>query len=454
MPETRSADDTIAAIATGAGIGGIGVLRLSGPLSRVIARQLGCKQLPPRSAEFVRLRDRQGGLLDEAIVISYPGPHSFTGEDVVELQCHGSPVLLRRLLSECIALGARAAGPGEFSQRAFLNDKIDLLQAEAIADLISSRSEAAARSALRTLTGEFSERVSDLLRELIELRVYIEAAIDFPEEEVDFIADSDVLQRLTALQRRLADTQRAARRGQVLHDGMKLVLAGSPNVGKSSLLNRLVEADSAIVTEIPGTTRDPLREQIHLDGIPVHIVDTAGLRDSTDPVEAEGIRRARREIDSADRILLVIDDSQPPADMGRERDHYALPATLPITLIHNKCDLTGAQPRCLENGDLTQLWLSARSGAGIDLLRGHLLACAGFNTAPDGDFSARERHVEALKATSCSVDAALGQLQDRGAAELVAEELRYAQDHLGSITGAFTSDDLLGAIFSSFCIGK
>jgi len=450
--------DTIAAIATGPGRGGIGVIRLSGPLSSSIAAQLGAPSLSPRQAQYARLRDERGDVLDEAIVIAYPGPNSFTGEDVVELQCHGSPVLLRSLLSRCVALGARQAGPGEFSQRAFLNGRIDLVQAEAIADLIASSSESAARSAVRSLSGVFSERVDELLRELIDLRVFVEAAIDFPEEEIDFIAESDVLQRLQRIRERMRETLAAARRGRVLQEGIKLVLAGVPNAGKSSLLNRLSEADSAIVTPIPGTTRDVLREQIHIEGLPLHIVDTAGLRESTDAVEEEGIRRARREMASADRILLVIDDSGSDAGQSAgtllSRYRSELPEQVPVTVLHNKCDLSGQAPRVARDGEHCSIWLSAQTGAGIDLLRQHLLECAGLGGEQHNEFSARQRHVEALERTAGFLSAAEEQLLHAAAPELLAEELRYAQDSLSTVTGAFSSDDLLGEIFSSFCIGK
>jgi tRNA modification GTPase len=458
MANLPRAADTIVAIATAPGRGGIGVVRLSGPQSLPIARSLGCTDIVPRQAHFVRLRDRQGELLDEAIVIAYTAPRSFTGEDVVELQCHGSPVVLRELVAECVAFGARHAEPGEFSQRAFLNGRIDLLQAEAIADLISSSSESAARSALRSLSGVFSERVGDLLQQLIELRVFVEAAIDFPEEEIDFIADSDVGLRLTRLIASVEQTLQAARRGRVLHDGIKLVLAGVPNAGKSSLLNCLAENDSAIVTPIPGTTRDLLREHIHIDGLPLHIVDTAGLRDSSDPIEQEGIRRARTEMASADRILLVIDDSGPDRSCGAaqllQRYGDALPQNIPVTVLRNKCDLSGEEPRIDVDGNSHSLWLSATTGAGLDLLRRHLLDCAGLGGDAHNDFSARQRHVDALQTTADHLEQARQQLLVSGAAELLAEDLRSAQDRLATITGEFTSDDLLGEIFSSFCIGK
>ncbi len=450
--------DTIAAIATGAGAGGVGIIRLSGSHAFDIARAMTRKDPAPREARFARIRDSQGEELDQGLVILFPGPHSFTGEDVAELHCHGGPVLLRTILRECIALGARQAEPGEFSQRAFLNDKIDLVQAEAIADLINSSTEAAVRSATRSLSGMFSQRVDALLEQLIRLRVFIEAAIDFPEEEIDFIADSDVLQRLDHIGRMLDELLISARRGKTLRDGLKLVIAGAPNAGKSSLLNQLAEQDSAIVTDVPGTTRDVLREYIQIDGLPLHIVDTAGLRESPDIVEQEGIRRARNEMQSADRILLVIDASRYPTDEKVETllaEHRSdLPDNVPVTVLRNKCDLSGHQPSLHGSDHLTELYLSAKSGAGIDLLRRHLIDSAGLGDSEASDFSARERHISALEECAEFLRQGRGQLVEHGAAELIAEDLRYAQESLGKITGRFSSDALLGEIFSSFCIGK
>ena len=450
--------DTIAAIATAPGRGGIGIIRLSGALSTAIARTLSDTALRARHAHFATLRNSDGELIDEGVVIYYPQPHSFTGEDVVELQCHGSPVQLQVILRACLQQGARQAEPGEFSQRAFLNGKLDLTQAEAIADLINSGSEAAARGALRSLSGEFSRRVSELLHELVQLRVFVEAAIDFPEEEVDFIADSDVLERLERLTHLLRETLAIATRGRTLRDGIKLVLAGAPNAGKSSLLNQLSGDDTAIVTDTPGTTRDVLREHIHIDGIPLHVVDTAGLRDSNDDIEREGIRRARQEMASADRILLVVDDSDPHNQAGTasiiQRFKGDFPADIPVTVLRNKCDLSDRQPDQARDEAGTTIYLSARTGAGMDLLRAHLLREAGVDDAAGVEFTARQRHINALATTLSQVVTARTQLVDHQAPELVAEDLRYAQDALATITGEYTSDDLLGAIFSSFCIGK
>lgn len=458
MDRLRDDRDTIAAIATGAGAGGIGVIRLSGDRAFLIAENITGARPSPREACFVRMRDSEGTELDQGILIQFPKPHSFTGEQVAELQCHGGPVVLRTLLRECINLGARQAEPGEFSQRAFLNGKIDLVQAEAIADLINSSTEAAARSASRSLTGSFSRQVNDLFEQLVRLRVFVEAAIDFPEEEIDFIADSDVLQQLQKLEHTTTQLLASARRGRTLRDGMKIVIAGAPNAGKSSLLNQLAEQDSAIVTAIPGTTRDVLREYIQLGGLPLHIVDTAGLRESPDTVEQEGIRRARLEMQNADRILLVSDNTgnsgrlDADAIIAQHRDD--LPPATPITLIHNKCDVSRRPPELRGDKALTEIWLSAKTGEGLALLREHLLECAGLGDSESSDFSARERHVLALEDCLAQLQRGLVQLQEHGAAELIAEDLRFAQDRLGSITGQFSSDALLGEIFSSFCIGK
>ena len=449
--------DTIAAIATGPGAGGVGIIRLSGPDAFSVAQRLTGIQAKARQAHFVSIQDQQKEVLDQGLLIQFPGPQSFTGEDVAELHCHGGPIILRTVLREWVCYGARQAAPGEFSQRAFLNNKIDLVQAEAIADLISSSTEAAARSASRSLSGAFSSQVDALLEQLIRLRVFIEAAIDFPEEEIDFIADSDVLERLEALQESIHKLLASARRGRTLRDGLKLVIAGAPNAGKSSLLNQLAEQDTAIVTDIPGTTRDLLREHIQIGGLPLHIVDTAGLRHSGDAIEQEGIRRARAEMQTADHILLVVDSS---SDQGRQSAtelvaayHGDLPTSVPLTLIRNKCDLSKASPS-LKSEAFTEVHLSALNGEGIDLLRQHLLDAAGLTNLETSDFSARERHVLALDDCAQHLRQGLMQLKDHGAAELIAEDLRYAQDSLGSITGSFSSDDLLGEIFGSFCIGK
>ncbi len=399
-----------------------------------------------------------GAPLDSGIALLFPGPHSFTGETVVELQAHGGPVILDLLLQQVCRHGARQASPGEFSQRAYLNDKIDLAQAEAIADLINSTTEKAALNASRSLQGEFSRKINELVDMVTRLRIYVEAAIDFPEEEIDFIEEGQVAGQLAAIIEQLEAVQRQARQGSLLQEGMKLVIAGKPNAGKSSLLNALSGSERAIVTAIAGTTRDVLREHIQIDGMPLHIVDTAGLRDSDDEVEQEGIRRAWQEMASADRILLVVDDSDPAADNNPDtiwpERHRHLGRTIPVTVVHNKCDLSGHSPGVAARPDSTAVVLSAKTGAGIDLLRDHLKACMGFQNEGEGNFSARRRHLQALEAAAGFLQAGREQLLNAGAGELLAEDLRQCQVSLGDITGAVSSDELLGKIFSSFCIGK
>jgi len=450
--------DTIAAVATAQGRGGVGIVRVSGPLALSIAEALSGRTPRPRHAHYGPWRDAEGQVLDEGILLFFPGPHSFTGENVLELQGHGGPVVLDLLLDRCLALGARQARPGEFSERAFLNDKLDLAQAEAIADLIEASSAQAARNALRSLQGEFSRRVHELSEQLIQLRIYVEAAIDFPEEEIDFLADGHVLRQLEAIRAYLAEVQRTAGQGALLRDGMTVVIAGRPNAGKSSLLNALAGREAAIVTDIAGTTRDLLREHIHIDGMPLHVVDTAGLRDTEDQVERIGVERALKAIEEADRILLLVDSSAAEAD-----DPFALwpefldkrPAPERVTLIRNKIDLSG-EPAGLQQGadGHVTLSLSARSGAGLGLLREHLKTCMGYQQTAESGFSARRRHLEALHQAAAHLDHGHAQLTLAGAGELLAEDLRQAQQALGEITGAFSSDDLLGRIFSSFCIGK
>ncbi|MDS4068970.1 MAG: tRNA uridine-5-carboxymethylaminomethyl(34) synthesis GTPase MnmE [Candidatus Competibacter sp.] len=445
-------NDTIAAIATAPGRGGVGIVRVSGPLCAAIAEAV-CGDPPvPRRARFRRFRSSDGGVIDEGIVLYFPAPRSLTGEDVLELQGHGGPVVMDMLLGRVVELGARLAQPGEFSQRAFLNDKLDLVQAEAVADLIASTTAEAARAALRSLEGDFSRWVRGLVEGLVELRMYVEAAIDFPEEEIDFLVDSTLAERLRALREQLIALKAAAGQGRLLRDGMTVVIAGRPNAGKSSLLNRLAGREAAIVTDIPGTTRDVLRERIGIDGMPLHAIDTAGLRDdSPDPVEREGIRRAWAEIETADRILLLVDDREGLTAADRALREQ-LPAETGVTVIHNKIDLTGREP-ALQTADWGhELWLSAKTGAGLELLREHLKTCMGYHGG-DGSLMARRRHLDALDRAAGALAAADGQLAAR-AGELAAEELRHAQNALSEITGEFTSDDLLARIFSSFCIGK
>ena len=450
--------ETIAAVATAQGRGGVGIVRISGPLARVAAQAFSERELKPRYAHYGPFYGENREVLDEGIALYFPGPNSFTGEDVLELQGHGGPIVLDMLLQRCIQLGCRLARPGEFSERAFLNDKLDLAQAEAIADLIEASSAQAARNALRSLQGAFSQRVHNLTEQLIGLRIYVEAAIDFPEEEIDFLADGHVLGMLDKVREELSTVQREAGQGALLRDGMTVVIAGRPNAGKSSLLNALAGREAAIVTEIAGTTRDVLREHIHIDGMPLHVVDTAGLRDTDDHVEKIGVQRALKAIGEADRVLLVVDATAPEAD-----DPFALwpefleqrPDPAKVTLIRNKADLSGENIalEVSEDGHVT-ISLSARSTEGLDLLREHLKACMGYEQTSESSFSARRRHLEALQHASKALEHGRAQLTLAGAGELLAEDLRHAQHSLGEITGAFSSDDLLGRIFSSFCIGK
>ncbi|OZY43803.1 tRNA uridine-5-carboxymethylaminomethyl(34) synthesis GTPase MnmE [Pseudomonas fragi] len=450
--------ETIAAVATAQGRGGVGIVRISGPLASVAAKALSERELKPRYAHYGPFYGENREVLDEGIALYFPGPNSFTGEDVLELQGHGGPIVLDMLLQRCIQLGCRLARPGEFSERAFLNDKLDLAQAEAIADLIEASSAQAARNALRSLQGAFSQRVHNLTEQLIGLRIYVEAAIDFPEEEIDFLADGHVLGMLDKVREELSTVQREAGQGALLRDGMTVVIAGRPNAGKSSLLNALAGREAAIVTEIAGTTRDVLREHIHIDGMPLHVVDTAGLRDTDDHVEKIGVQRALKAIGEADRVLLVVDATAPEAD-----DPFALwpefleqrPDPAKVTLIRNKADLSGENIalEVSEDGHVT-ISLSARSTDGLDLLREHLKACMGYEQTSESSFSARRRHLEALQHASKALEHGRAQLTLAGAGELLAEDLRQAQHSLGEITGAFSSDDLLGRIFSSFCIGK
>jgi tRNA modification GTPase len=455
---TSLAGDTIAAIATAPGRGGIGIVRLSGPQALVIGQTICSRDLPARQAQYCQFQeDKQA--LDAGIALYFPAPNSFTGEDVVELQGHGGPVVLDLLLRACCQHGARMARAGEFSERAFLNDKLDLAQAEAIADLINCTTESAARGALRSLQGAFSEAVNDLMQRLITLRIYVEAAIDFPEEEIDFIAEGEVASQLADILQSLNQVVESAQQGSLLRDGMKLVIAGKPNAGKSSLLNALSGTQSAIVTPIEGTTRDVLREHIQIDGMPLHIVDTAGLRSSDNEIEQEGIRRAWQEMETADRILLVIDCTQ-QKDLGGSADliwpelHQHLPLSIPITIIHNKCDLAQLQPGSSEHGDRSIITLSAKSGAGMSLLREHLKKAIGFSADTAHPFLARRRHLQALSEAKDYLEQGQGQLCGAGAAELLAEDLRQCHNALAEITGAMSSDELLGEIFAGFCIGK
>ena len=451
--------ETIVAIATAQGRGGVGIVRVSGPLANAAALAITGKTPQPRYAHYGPFKDSDDQVIDEGIALYYPGPHSFTGEDVLELQGHGGPIVLDMLLQRCLKLGSRLARPGEFSERAFLNDKLDLAQAEAIADLIEASSAQAARNALRSLQGAFSQRVNSLTEQLISLRIYVEAAIDFPEEEIDFLADGHVLKMLDVVRDELSTVLREANQGALLRDGMTVVIAGRPNAGKSSLLNALAGREAAIVTEIAGTTRDVLREHIHIDGMPLHVVDTAGLRDTEDQVEKIGVERALVAIASADRILLVVDATAPES-----ADPFALwpeflehrPDPSKVTLIRNKADLSGdpIQIDVNRDGHVGINLCAKHGGEGLELLREHLKACMGYQQTSESSFSARRRHLESLHKASSSLEHGRTQLTLAGAGELLAEDLRVAQKALGEITGAFSSDDLLGRIFSSFCIGK
>ncbi len=445
--------DTIAAIATPPGLGGVGIVRVSGPEVPNIAEQLLGRLPTPRLAELHDFVEADNSLIDTGLVLYFAAPVSFTGEHVLELQGHGGPVVMDLLLARVLSLGARPARPGEFSERAFLNNKLDLAQAEAIADLIESSTAQAARAAVHSLQGVFSQRVHALVELLTRIRMYVEAAIDFPEEEIDFLSDKGLAQMLKQLQADFAGLIAGAQQGCLLRDGMTVVIAGRPNAGKSSLLNALSGRDAAIVTEIPGTTRDVLREHIQLNGMPLHILDTAGLHDSDDPVEQAGMQRARTALEQADRVLLVIDDRQgfTAADAAILQD---LPAGIACTRIANKIDLSGREPGLDASDDEPLVALSAKTGAGMDSLREHLKQSAGFSDQAEGGFSARRRHLDVLERAHEHFETGVKQLERRRAGELLAEELRLAQQQLGEITGEVTSDELLGRIFSSFCIGK
>lgn len=449
--------DTIVAVATAPGRGGVGIVRISGKdVSPFIAGFLARKP-EPRSATFCDFLDDSAKVLDQGLAIYFPGPNSFTGEDILELQGHGGPVILDMLVQRALQLGARLAGPGEFTKRAFLNDKLDLAQAEAVADLIDAASTQAVRSAVRSLQGEFSGRIHELVESLTELRIYVEAAIDFPEEEIDFLADGQVAGQLQHIQQKLQQVFSRAQQGSLLREGMTVVIAGKPNAGKSSLLNALSGRDSAIVTDVAGTTRDVLREEITLDGMPLHVIDTAGLRETGDLVEQEGIRRAWLEIEKADRVLFVIDSTKAYSLEPEQNwpEYFArFPHQRNISFILNKADLSGLTPGLLEQVRFPVIALSARKGGGIAELVDHLKGCMGYSNVGEGAFTARRRHLDALQRARDFLDNGQEQLAGAAAGELLAEDLRQAQQALGEITGEFTADDLLGRIFSSFCIGK
>ena len=452
--------DTIAAIATAPGRGGVGIVRVSGPKAKTIAHTMLGFDVKTRYAHYCPFKDANGETLDEGLALFFEGPNSFTGEDIFELQGHGGPVVLDFILQRVLELGCRTARPGEFSERAFLNDKMDLTQAEAIADLIDSASEQAARCAVRSLQGAFSKRVHSLVDSLIQLRIFVEAAIDFPEEEIDFLSDGKVEADLRGVMENLKQVMQEANQGTILREGMNVVIAGRPNAGKSSLLNALSGKDTAIVTHIAGTTRDVLREHIHIDGMPLHIIDTAGLRDAPDEVERIGIQRAWNEIEQADRVLLVVDGTETQAlDPHAIWPEFVdkLPHPERITVIRNKADLTGERAGYTPVNDTQPspvVRLAAKEGEGVSALREHLKDIMGYNSANEGGFIARRRHIDALNQASMFLNNGLEQLTGAAAGELLAEDLRMAQNALNEITGEFSSDDLLGKIFGSFCIGK
>ena len=444
--------DTIAAVATPPGRGGVGMVRISGPRVTHIAVELLGRVPPARYADYRAFRAADGGAIDHGLALYFPAPHSYTGEDVLELHGHGGPMVMDLLMQRVLALGARLARPGEFTERAFLNGKMDLAQAEAVADLIDSASHTAARCAVRSLEGAFSAQVHGVVERLIHLRMYVESAIDFPEEEIDFLSDGHVTSTLHTLREEIDALLKTGEQGRLLRDGMTVVIAGRPNAGKSSLLNQLAQRDTAIVTDIPGTTRDVLREHIHLNGLPLHIIDTAGLRDSADPVEAQGIARAWKEIEKADRVLLVVDDQSGVSEEDRAIARR-LPQNLPLTIVHNKSDLSGRAIGQWDDELGGHVALSAKHGMGIELLKQQLADHMGYHGG-EGVFIARRRHLDALQRARECLSEGQNALSERRAGELLAEDLRQAQHALNAITGEFTSEDLLGRIFSEFCIGK
>ena len=461
--------ETIAAQATAPGRGGVGIIRISGPEAVNVAKTILGRVPEIRKAEYLPFQNRDKHILDQGIALFFKAPNSFTGEDVLELQGHGGPVILDMILKEVLAINkVRMAKPGEFSEQAFLNDKLDLTQAEAIADLINSSSEQAARRALQSLKGNFSKLVNDMVESIIHLRMYVEAAIDFPEEEIDFLADKKIVTELKAIISKVESVRQQAQQGSIIREGMRVVIAGRPNAGKSSLLNALSGKETAIVTDIAGTTRDVLTEQIHIDGMPLHIIDTAGLRESTDKVEKIGIERAWQEINQADRVLLMVDaadDNSVKSDELTIKEDWPeffkrLPSNIGLTIIRNKADISNAVTGYIEVNDSTAdnihsiVTLSAKTGDGVDSLKEHLKTIMGYQGSTEGGFMARRRHLIALERTHEHLKIGLEQLESYVAGEILAEELRICQQELDQITGEFTSDDLLGKIFSSFCVGK
>ena len=442
--------ETIAAIATASGAGGIGIVRVSGPASRLIALGILGQCPTPRHAAYLDFKLEDGALIDRGIAIFYENPHSYTGEDVLELQAHGGTALMQILLARCIELGARQAEPGEFTRRAYLNDKLDLAQAEAVADVISAATVEAAKSAVRSLSGEFSKHINALLLKLIDLRMFVEACLDFPEEEIDFITQGRVAEKLETIMVELMAVFSKAKQGSLLREGIVVVLVGQPNVGKSSLMNQLAGEDVAIVTSVAGTTRDTIKNAIQINGVPLHIIDTAGLRETDDEVEKFGIERTWRATETANIALLLVD-----AAHGIGEQEKTILARLPQEIrkiwVHNKIDVGNTKPSCQQIDGATHIYLSAKTGDGLALLKNQLLALAGYQSNSEGIFMARARHLQALSEVDSHLNSAKKQINS---AELLAEELRLAQDDLASITGEFTPDDLLGEIFSKFCIGK
>jgi tRNA modification GTPase len=447
---SQHSGDTIAAIATAVGAGGIGIVRVSGPKARQIAENILGVCPPPRQAAYLDFTDQDHALIDRGIAIFYANPHSYTGEDVLELQGHGGTALMQILLARCIELGARQAAPGEFTRRAYLNDKMDLAQAEAVADVINAATAEAAKSAVKSLSGEFSQQINQLLQLLINLRMYVEACLDFPEEEIDFISEGRVAQKLAVLHESLRDVFAKARQGSLLREGINVVLVGQPNVGKSSLLNQLAGEEVAIVTPIAGTTRDTIKNAIQINGVPLHIIDTAGLRETNDEVEKFGIARTWRATETANIALLLVDATHGITEVEKSILDR-LPREITKIWVHNKIDLSSEAPQIQFIDGETHIFLSAKKGMGINLLKDELLKVVGFENNSEGAFMARSRHLEALKIVDQHLTSAAGQLDN---AELIAEELHLAQNALSSITGEFTPDDLLGEIFSKFCIGK
>lgn len=446
-------NDTIVAVATASGRGGIGIIRISGPQTQEICSFLLGEQIAPRIASLKNFKAHDRTTIDSGIALFFKSPASYTGEDTLELQGHGGPVVLDMLLKRIVTLGARLAEPGEFTQRAYLNNKLDLAQAEAVADIIDAGTAAAATSAQRSLQGDFSKHINDLQKQLTHLRLYVESAIDFSDEEIDFLGGEELKKLISTLKQSFKTLSQTAKQGALLRDGMTVVLAGKPNAGKSSLMNALAQRETAIVTEVAGTTRDVLKEQIQLEGMPVHIIDTAGLRETNDIIEQEGVKKAKQAIATADRVLLVVDNQE-----SQTQDYRALlndiPCSIPVTIVFNKIDITGEKESIQTDDQQTAIKLSAKKGLGLSLLTEHLKLCMGFNSAEKNTFLARRRHLDALARANNFLNEGVEQLLSYQAGELFAEDLRLAQQALSEITGKMTPDDLLGKIFSSFCIGK